>query len=1076
MTPEGFCKQSKGANLGRRKANVTPEATASIRTVILLLLLSFAAIDCHALGTTKPLKQYGRQSWQSDTGLPQNTVHAIAQTPDGFLWLATEGGLVRFDGQEFRTYDTSNTPELPGDFIESLAVDGRGTLWVSCAGGVVKLQGGRFIRFTVIPGQGARVVRVVKVLRSGGVLFATESGLSMSDGSGFRPVGGGVGQAGEALIAEAADGTVWVGSGREISPFSALTGTVGARLEMSDIGELRTVVAGAPGELWVGGREGMALFRGGVRVPMPSHDRGTKASVTAILPIAAGEAWIGTDAGLVRYAGGRTQATTAKGNTAGRVQRIFRDNAGAVWVAFDDGVTRALPGDSGRMQEPIDLPGVLSIFEDSEGDMWFGTDAGGVTVLREQAFTTTTVQDGLSDDFVRAVFEDHAGHIWVGTNRGGLNEIVDGRISAIRAGKAGAPASNVILALAESGGDLWVGTPDGLSRLHGGDWQLFTSANGLPDDFVRSLYADTDGSLWIGTRNGLSHYAHGRFTSYSRMDGLGSDLIGSILRVHDGTLWVGTLNGVSRFDGTGFRNFTQQDGLGGDAITTLAEDDAGTVWIAAHGAGLTRLRAGVFTAVPAAKSGLPTEIYSVLEDGASGRPKSLWMGTAKGVYRIALAQLNAIADGRNGVEAERFGVADGMKISECSGGGRPAGWRMQDGSLWFATLRGVAAIRPGSGFEDGRVPAASIEQVAIDDQTVLDAAAGMSGGELTVPAGRDRITIHYAAPSFQTPQKVAFRYMLEGFDRDWVTAGSRRTAYYTNVPAGSYRFLVAASTGKGGWSPVPGEWRFEVRPRFYRTLWFYLLLAILAGCLAYAVYSLRVRSVEASYQAVLAERNRIAREIHDTLAQGYVGISLQLELVARMLKRLRPAEGAPGAIETQIEAQVEATKEFVQVSLAEARSSIWKLRSSQSDAEAETLPARLAAAVRAKQEGSPAEIRLTVNGSFRPLERSIEDEMLRIGQEAISNSVRHASASAVDVVLQYETGYLQLKVSDDGKGFVPSAGAGSSGHYGLQGMRERAAGVGARLRIESSPGAGTSVEATLNISGAGDRGRRVERG
>jgi signal transduction histidine kinase len=445
------------------------------------------------------------------------------------------------------------------------------------------------------------------------------------------------------------------------------------------------------------------------------------------------------------------------------------------------------------------------------------------------------------------------------------------------------------------------------------------------------------------------------------------------------------------------------------------------------------------------------------------------MGTAKGVYCVPLAQLNAIADGHAaGAGVEAFGVADGMKISECSSGGRPAGWRMQDGSLWFATLKGVAVVRPGLGFASRTAPAATIEQVSIDDQLVVD---GTSARELVVPAGRERITLHYAAPSFRAPQKVIFRYMLEGFDRDWVIAGSRRTAYYTNIPAGTYQFLVAASNGDGIWSETEAAMQILVRPRFYRTWWFYLLLALVIACATYGVYWLRVRSVEASYQAVMGERNRIAREIHDTLAQGYVGVSLQLEMVGRMLKASRSSPGDAGPIE----GLVESTKEMVRSSLEEARRSIWNLRSAQWDAEAETLPARLAAAVRAKQEGSAAAIRLTVTGTFRPLERSVEDEMLRIAQEAVSNAVRHASATSLEVVLKYDTGWLRLNISDDGKGFSPTASA-PQGHYGLQGMKERAAAIGAKLKIESSPGAGTSVEASLAISGASTASKRVEQG
>jgi signal transduction histidine kinase/ligand-binding sensor domain-containing protein len=918
-------------------------APALIAAVLLCACGSAVALD-----QAKPLKQFGRQSWQSDTGLPQNTVRAIVQTPDGFIWMATDGGLVRFDAQEFRIFDTGNTRELPSDSVNDLMVDGQGALWIACAGGLARIERGRFAAVPSLAGLPADVAR-----------FADQA-----------------------------------------------------------------QAASAPS--------------GRIDLAMPNGDR-----------------WVGTDAGLTLTSHGTTRLVRARsGVTAGRVLKLFRDREGAVWAAYDLGVARVVDG---AMQEPIDIAGVLAVFEDREGDMWFGTDVGGATVLRDQAFSTLTTADGLSDDFVRAVFQDHAGTVWLGTNRGGLDRIAgdriaDGAVTAIVA-RPGGLSSNVVLALAEAAGDLWIGTPDGLNRLRDGKLRLFTTADGLPDDFVRSLYTDRDGSLWIGTRNGLSHLVDGRFTSYSRMDGLGGDLIGSILRVRDGTLWVATFGGLSRSDAEGFRNFTTKDGLGGDAITALAEDRGGTLWIAAHGVGLTRLRGGVFTVIPSAAAVLPREIYSLLADSAPGG-EGLWMGSPKGVYRVGIAALNAFSDRRAPtLAADAFGVADGMRISECSSGGHPAAWRMADGSLWFATVKGAAATRPGNGRQDRVAPLVAIEGVSIDEVT---AAEPLAGEALVVPPGRDRLSVHYAGLSFRAPEKLRYRYRLDGFDKDWVEAGVRRTAFYTNLPAGSYRFVVAASTGDGSWSEMPGEFRFTIRPRFYRTVWFYCLVAVFVALLAWLIYRARVRTVEAQYGAVLAERNRIAREIHDTLAQGYVGVSVQLELVTRMLSVSKDAAAQ----------QLERTKELVRTSLAEARSSIWNLRAA---GEAETLPARLAAFVRSRQQEGAAQLRFAVRGSFRPVEGRVEDQLLRIAQEAVSNALRHAGASQIQVSLGYDTGWLTLVVSDDGGGFDRAAVA--PGHYGVRGIEERAGEIGARLAIETSPGAGTTVTVAFELSG-----REVERG
>jgi len=1035
---------------------VTRRIRQSIRFATLAALLAaellYADPPARALGTARTLKQYGRQSWQSDTGLPQNTVHAIVQARDGYLWMATEGGLVRFDGQDLRTFDPGNTPQLPSASINDLAVDEQGTLWIGTAAGLVTLTGGRFTTLTTANGLPSNIVRFVRPLRSGRVLIATASGLALGDARGFRALPAMNSEIAPEQIAEDASGTLWIASGQQIFSLPSKSNAASAQAAPG-VGEIQAIASTAAGDLWIGGRNGLALLHNGKPVPLSlGHAR---LNVTALLPMPNGDTYIGTDSGLfVDSRGSLKRLGDTTGIASGRVLRLFKDREGSVWIAFDLGITRIAPGAPEKLQAPLDIPGGLCLFEDREGDMWFGTDVGGATVLREQAFSTLTTQDGLSDDFIRSVFQDHAGTIWLGTNRGGLDRIAQGKISAIRAA-SGTPgttlSSNVVLALAESGGDLWVGTPDGLNRLRNGQIEFFTTADGLPDDFVRSLYTDTDGSLWIGTRNGLSHYAHGTFTSYSRLDGLGGDLIGSILRARDGTLWVGTINGLSRLEGTAFKNFTTQDGLGSNAITTLAEDHEGTLWIASHAAGLTRLRNGNFTAISSAKSGLPAEIYSILEDG---QPQpGLWLGSSKGVFRVPLDALNAFADHRSAkLPIESFGTADGMKISECSSGGHPAAFRMADGTLWFATLKGAASINPASGYENRVAPLTAIEDVLIDDRPAPPDQA------LIIPPGRERITIHYAGLSFRAPQKSRFRYKLEGFDRDWIDAGARRTAFYTNVPAGRYRFLVYASNSDGLWSQLPGEISFTVRPHFYQTVWFYALALLLTALLAYAIYRARVRAVESQYRAVLAERNRIAREIHDTLAQGYVGISVQLEVASRLLQGSKEAAAQ----------QLENTKEYVRASLAEARSSIWDLRSSEPGAASETLPARLAAAVKSRQQssaGAPA-LRFEVRGTFRPLEhrgRRVEDELLKIAQEAINNALRHASASTIAVVLSYDTDTLKLTIADDGKGFDPSAVA--AGHYGVEGMRERAVGIGAHLEIHGTLPAGTIVELTYRLDG-----------
>jgi ligand-binding sensor domain-containing protein/signal transduction histidine kinase len=1110
-------------------------SSSPFRLFLIAVLTILAAPSCgraRALTAAKPLREYGRQTWQTESGLPQNTVHAVLQTRDGFLWIATEGGLVRFDGQDLLTFDTTNLPQLHSNLISDLAEDDRGVLWVATSDGLLALTADplhpRFTRYTTADGLPSNNVQTLR-RRGGGLLVLTSGGAALLLSGRLQPLPGLTAELSPALVTEGPNGALWIANGRQIlslaASATALTPAFSDTKIPAGIGSLQTIAATAQGELWVGGHDGLALLSYNRKLlilhPTPS------ANITALALEPNGTLWIGTAAGLAQYSNGTLRAVPAAAQpsshaiTSGRVLQLFQDRSGALWIAYELGLARltsasttAAAAASAReiLQSPIPLPGVLSVVEDREGDMWFGTDTGGLTVLREQAFSTLTSTDGLSGDFVRAVFQDHAGTLWIGTNRG-LNRLRDGSVSSLPS-----LAGHVVLALAETAAatghpDLWIGTPDGLSRLHDGNLTLLTSADGLPDDFVRSLYTDRDGSLWVGTRNGLAHYSGGAFTTYSRLDGLGSDVIGAILRSRSGTLWVGTLGGLSSFDGRGFHNYTHSPqapgGLAGDAITTLHEDSQGTLWIAAHAAGLTRLRNGVFTAIHPTEGNLPQEIFSILEDssqGSSAPSPNLWLGSSRGIYRVGIAALNALADQQTAsLPTAVFGIADGMRISECSSGGHPAAWRSQDGSLWFSTLKGVAKVKPGSGFDNPVPPLTAIEQVLIDGNgekvennsekidssgdridsisqkiagngdTNDDDATGHSsgddhpGGSLTLPPGTERLTLHYAGLSFAAPQKVHFRYKLEGFDHDWIDAGTRRTAYYTNLPPGSYRFLVSAANNDGVWSLAPAALPLTLEPHLYQTSWFLLLIAVALLGLGYLVYRSRLRFLAAQYQAVLHERSRIAREIHDTLAQGYVGVSVQLEVTSRLLKTSPEAAAS----------QLEITQQLVRSSLTEARSSIWNLRSplSANGTEPDTLPLRIASAIETRRHADGPAIRLDVRGAFRSLAPRIENEFLRIAQEAVTNSIRHSGARQIVVTLSYDTERLRLQIDDDGTGFTPAPGGlVATGHFGLKGMEERAADIGAQLHIRSEPGQGTTISLTCDLRGARASGQTTRNG
>jgi signal transduction histidine kinase/ligand-binding sensor domain-containing protein len=867
-----------------------------------------------ALDPAKALTSYQRQTWQTESGLPQNTVHAIVQTHDGYMWLATEGGLVRFDGVRFTVFDSQNTPQLRSNNIRALWEDNKQALWVGTADGVTVFRAGET------------------------AVYTRDQGLP--------------------------NNSVW------------------------------SIYDDRAGRLLVSTAGGLAEYRNGrfeVRPARPSEDK------------------------------------SGEENNGGVT---LRDAQGAFWKA-NRGVTRVFNGkeESLPLNDPLANDTILCIFQDREGDMWFGSESSGVTVLRDPKITTYTTKEGLTDDLVRCVYQDRRGAMWFGTN-GGLTRMEGGKLSRLTV--ANGLSSDLIFALGETvGGDLLVGTQDGLNVLHEGKVAQLTTADGLADDLVRSLHTDADGAVWIGTRRGLTEWKDGKFHTYTEADGLASDFVGAVTRDREGALWVGTLRGLTGIKDGRFKTFSGRDGLASNVVTALCEDAGGVLWIGTQDGGLHRLEKGKISHY-AAKLGLPGSIYAIVEEQGF-----LWLTAKNGIFRVSKAELQAGVP----LTLAQYGTADGMRVNECSEGGHPSAWRAQDGSLWFATLRGVSSIDSRTATAYGIPPPVAIESLAVDDQAMNLKLAK------DIPPGHDRLSFEYTGISFVSPQRVRFRYRLEGFDHDWVEAGVRRTAYYTSLPPAEYRFRVTARANDGVWNKDEAAVTFRLLPRFYQTYWFYLLIATGLALTVYAFYRWRVSQVEAQFNAVLAERNRIAREIHDTLAQGFVAVSLQLELLGRKL------DNAPDGVREL----VRQARGMVQSGLEEARRSIWELRSQ--GEEAPDFRARFSKMASEVTQRSGVKVQFQVLGTYRALPENIENELLKIGQEAVTNVVRHAHASQVKIDLAYDGKKVRMTILDDGRGFEGAVdSSGPEGHFGLRGMRERAAQIGAELRVKSRLGEGTEVD------------------
>lgn len=911
-----------------------------------------------------------------ENGLPQNTVQALAQTRDGFIWLGTEVGLVRFDGSSFATFDKASSPALPGSDVQCLLATVDGSLWIGTSEGLARMKEGTVKTFTSKDGLPGNQVRALGLNADGSIWLSTDDGNATIGGD---------------HVAASNAGDLVKKQNPAVVDSATLTGGLSAQATATEV----TLERGGKIE---------AHFRVGREMP------GTK--VQKLLADREGTLWIGTNLGLARW---------APGESGGKLQLL-------------------------PVTDPLARASILALMEDREGDIWAGTEADGLHILRDQRFKTFGAREGLSSDASSTVVEDAAGKLWVGTSGGGLNEIERSaagervtRTYTVRDGLM----SDVILSLAAApDGDLWVGTPDGLSRIHSGKIGSYTSADGLPDDFVRSLLVDADGSLWVGTRRGLTHWTGGtarpRMDAYSQSTGLGNDLVGAMARDTSGNLWVATLAGLSRIENGKIVNYTTADGLSSNVITALLPRADGTLLIGTQDHGWNLWNGRRF--LRATGNGLDqTSIHAILDDGRG----HLWFATGNGIARCdSEADPGGMTDGKCPHWIE-FGTADGLRSRETATNSHPAAWLSRGGLLWFATPKGLVEVDPAHFPINSAPPPVEVERFAVDDK---DEALSGPDAKLIVPAGHVHFQLDYAGMSYVAPQKVRYRYLLENFDKGWTDAGPRRTAYYTNIPPGRYTFRVQAANNDGLWNLTGASIEFELRPHFYQTTWFYVLVVLAAAALVFLLIRRRLRVAESEFSAVLAERNRIAREIHDTLAQGYVGISLKLEMLAELL-RANKLDAA--------EKHLDSARDYVREGLADARQSIWALRSQ--DTGEQMLPVRLRRLVESTGHNG-FDAKFSIFGAYRPLPPQTEREFLRVAQEAIHNVNKHAGARNLAVRLEYGGEEIALEVQDDGRGFSAAAGPESPpGHYGLMGMRERARAVGGTLQVTSQPGNGTTV-------------------
>ena len=812
---------------------------------VLLGLLHVCGGTALALDPGKAITQYTQTVWQSEQGLPTNGITVITQTRDGYMWVGTEDGLARFDGVRFTVFNKSNTPGLMHNRIMALVESDDGSLWIgTMGGGLTRYKDGRFRNYSTPDGLSQDLVSAIAKSRDGSLWISTfNGGLNHFKDEQFKLYTTKEGLPSQNIgpVFEDQEGRLWIGSDKGLTKLVNERFTTYTAKDGLPSDEISSITQGENGALLI---------------------------VTA-------------DGGVATLESGKfTINTTKDSHLSSIVTKALTDREGNLWVTtYGSGIARFNDGKFTTYAVKNGLPNDLAtaIYEDRESNLWIGTQGGGLVRLRDATFTTFGTLEGLSNEMVWSVFEGHDGSLWVGTS-GGLSNFKDRKFTTYttRDGLTG----NVVISLGEGrDGSLWVGTEGGgLSRFKDGKFTRFAPSQNGPGAkvSVAAIHEDQTGTVWIATKGeGLYSFKYGKFKAYTTSEGLPSNIVRAIHESKDGSLWLGTSGGgLSHFKDGKFTNYSTKEGLSHNIVLMIYEDQDGALWIATLGGGLSRFKDGRFTAYMTSSGFFDDYVYRILEDDA----QNLWMSCNKGVFRVSKKELNDYAEGRiNSVATFAYGAADGMRSSECNGGNESAGTKTRDGRLWFPTVKGLVTVAPSKLSSNQLPPPIVIEQV-ISNKEAIDLR-----GAVSLPPGGDKLEFHYTALSFVAPEKVNFKYKLEGFDRDWVDAGTRREAFYTNLPPRSYKFRVIASNNDGVWNETGASVDFYLQPYFYQTKWF-LAVCILAALLSgFFLYRYRLRH--------LRERARKLEDLVDHRTQELKRSQEQVLLLEKQATEQQMAGG-----------------------------------------------------------------------------------------------------------------------------------------------------------------------------------------
>jgi ligand-binding sensor domain-containing protein/signal transduction histidine kinase len=995
------------SNLLRNSSETTDDPFVCLRRqtriVALLFLFTQSAWAASSPQDSLAASQYIRTEFTVDDQLPDNTVNTITETENGLLWVGTTSGLASFDGRTFTPIPLRVPGGLSASAVNTLIEGADGDLWVGTDAGVVRVP--------------------KKDLNDSYFTDSTAFRLGEQQSDNVE------------ILFKARDGTIWAGTEHGLYRFD------GTRFlcEVSNlyVGRINQALSG---QLILNTGKGYAEFDGKHIIWRPSLSARFRVPDNQIFDSyqdSDGTIWYCTHAGL-RATNGQTSVTISPyGLDRVPAYHIFMGPNGALWVNTKLGIYR-ISGD--RMWAPAPDLHARSFYAGKEGDLWIGTNGNGLVHLLPRIVQMYNRADGLPNDIAMSVLAAHDGRLWVGLNCG--LAVFDGNQFKTFNEKSGLGNACVWSLAEDRKQNIWIGTyGGGLFRYSNGNFRQYTLGQERADPIVLDIAVARDDSLWIATPDGVSHMQDGNVRNYTTKDGLSSARVLAIHQDRAGVIWVATQGGVDRYTSDRFVPLPAAKSINQVLARRIVENSRGDLYATDVPQGISQIKNGQLTQLDSALN-----VFDMIESP----DHMLWFSSKNGVIRISERELSKAGTSDAPLDYEVFNRVDGLDTTQASVGA-PNIAITPDGKLWVATVKGLAMIDTQHLSRPGRTPKVFISGVSSDGKSIL-----VRDG-LALGPGIHHVELHLAAINLANPQKIRLQYRMDGVDSDWLDATASRMAVYTNIPAGEHRLLVRATDSLGHWAEPQQVYTVTQKPHFYARPVFQIgaiaavVLLLVSGSMVRVQYMVKQARVILEQRQV--EREAVARDLHDTFVQGVQGLILRFHTGTQQLPPDSPVRESFEQALTQADSV-----------MLEGRSVLSRLRSK------ETKPGNLAESYSAMglelRSLNPVPLEIVVSGSGRNLDTVVQEELSRIGREALFNAYVHSNASRIEVEIHFGVFEFKVCFRDNGAGIdsmILTAG-GVTGHYGLQGMRERVSKIGGHMELWSRPGAGTEID--IRVPGA----------